>query len=372
MVQSLYYAVGLVCGLIFAFTFAFVWIGTAGPLQEWICEVTLDRWHRLRKGPPVQPIAPEEGSVSVLFSDVHMDTWDPNSDRPRAFLEFIKWIAKEPTVTDVYINGDIFDMPPHPLNQKDVPTLTVEYGRPIKRYPDVQPGTPLGVLQKAYDRPLELINALSNRSPELPPLEVTYLTGNHDIGIEGLRYIRPDLTWSSVKVAWNPSVLLKVSPDRWVYVEHGHRYDPFLWLYLRYAIMQLFRGPTAVRIAQRSGKVGMKKVVPLTHLQANLAAPLPWENQAEIQPTPQEGVGTWIARYRFRQAARRTFRRIRNDYGDQVKVVTFGHTHIPDRYEFPDDRLYVNSGDWASNSPDQTYLIIHANAAITGPIQWKG
>ena len=368
--SSVVYAVGILCGLVLAFMLEFLWIGVAGPFQEWICEHTLDVWYRKKHGLEPQPAPPAEGPISILFSDIHLDTWDYGSGRPAAFASCLQSIVANPRVTDVYINGDILDTPPNPVNQRDVPTLTVDCLSPSDRYPDLNAG-PLGILQKLYEVPLRQLMNLGPRPSGVPPLPITYITGNHDIGIEGLRFIMPGLAWGSVQVAWNPSVVLRASADRWVYLEHGHRYDPFLWLYLRYAVLQLFRGPAAVHITQRAGKVGMKHSHP-TNLEAAKRAPsLPWENEEEIQHDPHDGVGAWFARYRFRQAARRAFRRIQKEQSDRVKVITFGHTHIPDKYTFPGGRLYINSGDWAGNSPDQSYLIIHSNGVVEGPLQWR-
>ena len=51
-----------------------------------------------------------------------------------------------------------------------------------------------------------------------------------------------------VQAGWSPQILLMGSPSqesyagRFIYVEHGQEYDPFLWLYLRYAVLDLLRG----------------------------------------------------------------------------------------------------------------------------------
>jgi len=48
-----------------------------------------------------------------------------------------------------------------------------------------------------------------------------------------------------------------------------------------------------------------------------------------------------------------------------------GHTHLPDRYEFPGGRLYINSGDWAGNDANQCFLLIQPNGVVSGPHQWR-
>jgi UDP-2,3-diacylglucosamine pyrophosphatase LpxH len=370
--SALLLAIGIVSGLVFALLLVFLWIAVAGPIQEWIAERTVDKFDRKKHGGVRgQPEPADDGMVSILISDVHIDTWDfEKSDKPRAFLEFLTWVRDNPRVTDLYINGDILDMPPHPLNQRDVPTITIDpQGDP--RYPDLDPKKPLGVLQENFDSTLLFLNELVKRDNTLPLLRITYLTGNHDIGIAGLRFIRPDLNWSSFRVAWNPAVRLRMTEDRWLYIEHGHRYDPFLWVYMRYALLELLRGP-GTAVAQRGGKTGMTKRATLDTETEGKPTSQGWEDQREeIKPASQDGIPANLARYRYRQAARALFRKLQKT-DPQIKVVTFGHTHIPDRYEFAGGRTYINSGDWAGNDTHQCYLIIHPNGCVTGPHQWRG
>src|ERR1043166_4120163 len=140
------FSLGVVSGLTFVALFVLVWAMVAGPLQEWLCEVLLDPLHNMRKRPApdperLGPFDPKE--LIVLISDIHLDTWDLSPTKPAAFAEFLGHVKKQ-GVKELYINGDLLDIPPHPLNQRDVRTLSVDYGGP-DHYTDLD-GTPIGVL----------------------------------------------------------------------------------------------------------------------------------------------------------------------------------------------------------------------------------
>lgn len=361
-VDAIPLAFGLVAGLALALILALVWTIHAGPLAEMFTERFLDR---REVSPELTPNV--EGDYGIIVSDLHLDTWDfENGKTPAAFAAFLDWVRRHPRIRDLTINGDIMDVPPHPLNQRDVTTLNIRLrGEPT--FPDLEGGE-LGVLQDRFEPILETLGRMMARDNDAPPLQVTYLTGNHDIGISGLRYIRPKIAWTSFKVLWNPSVRYEVSPGRWLYVEHGHRVDPYLWLYLRYASLELIRGPMT-SVAQRGGKVGMGAQADVrSDLALDPDAPQSWEgHRGDIPPDPSESRGTRMARYRYRHAARRLFREL----DPSVRIVTMGHTHIPDRYTFPGGRQYVNSGDWAGNSSHQSFLVVHPSGRVTGPHQWR-
>jgi hypothetical protein len=369
--------IGIPFGLIYFALLALLWTAVAGPLQEWLCELTLDRWHAWRQrrsgGPAPAAEGEAQGPYAILISDIHMDTWQgPNNPKQAAFMEFLDWICAQDDITDLYINGDICDMPPFPLNQPDVDTLVIDTtaGTPV-RYPDLQEGATLGVFHECNDSVFARLATLARRlESKAPQLTVTYSTGNHDIGISGLRYVRPDLPWGSIKVAWNPSLLLKLTKDFWMLVEHGHQHDPFLWIYLRYALLELLRDGTSA--AQRGGAVGQIQPANAASSGAPHAAPglaEPGSDGNEFPPPHRESLLTRLVRLRYRQAARRLYR-MRGQRG--IKAITFGHTHLPDRYRFPGGWEYVNSGDWAGNDDHQCYLKIYASGRVTGPHQWQG
>ena len=361
--------VGLVCGLLFSSFAMLIWVAVAGPIQEWICEVTLDRVYR-KSHPPYAKAPSSDGPFSILISDIHIDTWTgPDDAKFKGFQQFLTWVKGESRLKDLYINGDIMDFPPHPMNQPPTPILRVDYGTP-NAYPDREEIPGLGSLNPKFDPIMSALDGLDHRDPEWPKMTVTYLTGNHDIGLYGLRYIRPTFGWSSFRVSWNPGVLLRMSEDRHVYMEHGHLHDPFMWLYLRYAVLEILQGaaPPDHRL-DTIGKTKHKLVRSLALAPPN--GPMYFEGKGDVVPPKGEGAGVWLARMRFRQAARKLFRVVDLDERDKVKVITMGHTHLPDRYEFPGGRLYINSGDWAGNDANQCFLLIQPNGVVSGPHQWR-
>lgn len=373
MSEFLLFTLGIISGTSLILLIALLWAALAGPVQEWIWETVFDR-------PQVGNERDSEelrglGKPIVLISDIHMDTWDLTPQKFDSFREFLAHVRAS-GIKEVYLNGDLMDVPPHPLNQRDVPNLTVDYQGPQK-YFDLNEG-PLGILQPELDSTFVALNQLVDPNAEPPQTVLTYLTGNHDIGVEGLRYIRPDLSWSSVRVAWNPAVMLKLQPESWIYIEHGHRYDPFLWLYLRYAILQLLRSPGSPALAQREGKLGMGQNKRLTKAPTSAEA-FAWEwldTQGRLPgDTPddqKETVGMKLAKYQFRHSARRRLRMFPPEVRDCVKAISFGHTHIPDQYVFPGGCHYVNSGDWAGNELHQCYVLIYPDGSISRTFQWRG
>lgn len=370
--------VGFACGFVLALLLVMAWVALADAAKELLCEKFLDP---RRTSGSVKVAPPREVSqlYSVLISDIHLDTWtypnddtkeDPNHPKRLAFRQFLNWIHSEPRIKDLYINGDVMDLPPHPLNQPPTPMLRVEDGNP-NTYPDLLATPYLGSLSPLNNEVLSQLGTLDRRDPSWPVLKVTYITGNHDIGMYGLRYIQPDLTWNSVRVAWNPSIVLKTLGDTRLYMEHGHLRDPFMWLYLRYAVVELLQGPEAV--AQRGGKVGMTRASGVKSVAIDA---LPTEKQyfegTGSMPLPKgEGFGALLARLRFRQAARKLFHTVDVDDGHKVDYLTMGHTHLPDRYVFPTGQTYINSGDWAGNDTNCTFVLIHPSGAVTGPHQWR-
>ncbi|MDQ3813786.1 MAG: metallophosphoesterase [Armatimonadota bacterium] len=355
---ALWRGFGAVCGMMIVFgLYSIVWVGMAGPIQELAQEL----WERLsgQGGPPspeetAKPLDSGLAPLRIVVSDLHFDFWDnlPTGPRAQAFLDFLDYVKNNPRVSEFYLNGDLMDLPRPPW-QGDPVTLFLDPQNPLNLP---------GAVQLNFEVILQRLRDLNRRDPNLPPLQVFYCTGNHDIGISGLRYLRLDRPQFIAQVVWNPSTVVKVSGDHWVYLEHGHLQDPFLWLYLRNAVGDLLRGgqqrqeQQMLREVQRTGKSGMA---------ASINKP------ATAQPGQVAGIGATLAKYRYRHAARRIFRQCHQAWGDQVKTVSFGHTHIPDAYVFPQHCLYINSGDWAQNTQNQTYLVIAPDGTVRS-YSWHG
>jgi UDP-2,3-diacylglucosamine pyrophosphatase LpxH len=360
---------GIPFGFIYFALLALLWTAVAGPVQEWLLEVLFDRRHSRSKVGPMDAAPGKAGNepFAVLVSDIHADTWQDASGAAKhaAFIDFLNRVAGDTRVTDLYINGDICDMPPFPLNQPEVDVLDEEaWQGGAKRYPALSAGLNVGVFPTAIDDVFEKLATLGAGRDRDRPLRVTYSTGNHDIGISGLRYIRPDLPWGSVKVAWNPSLQLKLTPNCWVFIQHGHQHDPFLWIYLRYAVLELLRDGTSV--AQRNGNLGMAQPAQAKPQGAAGLAQTGMASHDFQQPAGEPWLRQ-LVRLRYRQAARRLYR-LRCQ--PAIRFITFGHTHLPDRYRFPGGWEYLNSGDWAGNDAHQCYLKIYASGEVTGPHQW--
>lgn len=374
--DTVLFAFGLIVSQVFVLVVVMIWTGVAGPAQEWLCEIFLDPLVRARNPQP----EPEPGDSFVLISDIHLDTWNLAPYKRQTFAAFLRWVQNVGT-RELYINGDILDVPPHPLNQPDIDTLRVRTCRPTdddSRYPDNVSTGPLGVILEENVDSLQALGGMVANTDGPPRTMVTYITGNHDMGLEGMRFIRPELPWNAIRVAWNPSIVLMMEDDRWVYLEHGHQHDPFIWLYTRYAILDLLRSPGRSTAGQRGGRVGMgHNSNCLTAAPPTQPGTFPWERLDDRGRPPKdlavkEPFSMKLAKYRFRQAARKRFRSFHGAEKRHVRTVTFGHTHIPDRYFFPAYGLYVNSGDWAGNDNHQCYLEICRNGVVTGPHQWRG
>lgn len=154
---------------------------------------------------------------TIIISDLHIDDWTnrPIRGKPRArhFFDFLDWLdANE--VAELIINGDVMDMPPYkgqyvfqPAPKADGP-------------PD---GEPSFVSRQVAER---LLQYGAKR-------KITYVFGNHDIGISGFRCEGcnnvPGL--QNANFAY-PNYVTKIGNSAFL-VEHGHFYDPFLALYLR-------------------------------------------------------------------------------------------------------------------------------------------
>ena len=353
------------------------------------------------------------GTLRVLISDQHIDTWaklelyagKANEKQqhylkmPRRavdFIEFLKTLralaeledaSKKPLYQSVelYINGDLTDVPLHAAHTgRDEPDEMV-FDEALAGVL-VKGETWQGVLPKALDDMLRELRSIVR--DEDPRLRIFYFTGNHDIGIGGLRYFRPGVlrnmpTSTSLEaeildlpahVMWNPGGIIKPGsgkPDeKWVYIEHGHMHDPILWLYMRYAVFDLLRGGfrhqerRLLGRLQRGGKAGQN------------AHDGPTLNAEEENPPGQnrfKDFSVALVKLRYRHAARRTAQWLNKLYPCRPFTIVFGHTHIEDKAAFEvngTEYTYINAGSWAGNQPHQTFWIIEPSGNVAGPFQW--
>ncbi len=181
---------------------------------------------------------PGEPSQVVVISDLHIDSWlldGRESEKQQPFLDFLK--AIEPDTRELYINGDLLDMPPYEYTPDDL----------MDRF-----GAVLGAL---YD-------FSRTRS-------IFWLAGNHDIGIAGARLLLPRVA------IWYPSVCYepKGKPGLRVIIEHGHLYDPALALYAKDAGLLSYYGEAADQPLEERGAA-----------------------REQDAPTPEEGGGRSLCR----------------------------------------------------------------------------
>ena len=147
-------------------------------------------------------------SGTIIVSDLHVDTWDAEEygkgDRSKTKLDhwtdFLDWCAAA-NIDQLIINGDLMDAPPYKGNvcfTKGPARQAVEK-----------------LLAYAKDHP------------------VTYIYGNHDIGISGLRCLAGSslLALANINLCY-PYHNLTVA-DSTLLLQHGHFYDPALIAYTR-------------------------------------------------------------------------------------------------------------------------------------------
>ncbi|MBX3118062.1 MAG: metallophosphoesterase [Fimbriimonadaceae bacterium] len=374
------YGFGLACGLAWALIITLVWTAVAGPIQEYLTERFLDPRRKSHETPLGASGPPTTGSLSVLVSDLHLDFWDYSGfgdQKLPQFQAFLKHVAANPRVKRFYLNGDLMDLPTHPNHfpAENAPIQLDSQGNVSFFLKDsrIVPGS----LQPEFDQVLSEIGALSRTMVGRGDYPCIFLTGNHDIGINGLRFARKDQSFWPAQIAWGPSVIYRATDRSAVYIEHGHLVDPFLWLYLRYALLDLTRVGIQ-SVMQRGGRTGMGKKTDTRKMEMfeMVAAGVydeklyGWPStEREKSPQYRDKPIEWLARHRYRHAARRRFRELGGSKGT-VKVVTFGHTHIPDCYRFPGGLTYLNSGDWSIDTPHCCFSLIDDDGNIHGPYQW--
>ena len=379
--STLVFTLGLLCGFSVAVAAATLYIFVAGPLQELFLERFVD--------PPQPPVTPQAGFIpppgvqGILVSDLHIDTWDypaesggTTSQREQRFLGLLEAVKADPRVSTFILNGDLMDAPTHPDANSPEPLMLRLHASFDREQ---------GLLLTRYDSVLEKLLSLTQASADVssPPLRrVIFQTGNHDIGVSGMRYVRSVMPHflPSVQMSWNPSILLQTSASGedyacWAYFEHGHHWDPLLWLYMRYALLDILRFGHTKREGQllsglqRGGKVGMGSQQSVSAAQLK-SAPAPGTLVSHFIGD-QPGLASDLVRLRYRQAARRTFRQFRRQGCTAIRSIVIGHTHHPDRYVFPGGCVYINSGDWSGVTDHCAYCVLDSDGSVRGPFQWE-
>lgn len=147
--------------------------------------------------------------ATIVVSDLHIDTWtdrpigDTGKSKREHFFELLDW-AEKVGVRELVINGDLMDFPPYK-------------GHRVFSDPDSE-AKPVA----------ERLIQFGQRVP------VTYVFGNHDIGISGYRCMAADNVdpLATLSLCY-PVYVIDYHPNTTILVEHGHFCDPALLLYLR-------------------------------------------------------------------------------------------------------------------------------------------
>ncbi len=299
---------------------------------------------------------------TIIVSDLHVDTWtdrrigDSGKTRRDLFFEFLA-ACKQAEVRELVLNGDLMDFPPYE-GQFSFPE-----GPCIAR---------------------DVVERLVQFAAEVP---VTYVFGNHDIGISGFRSMgeRSIAALRNVNFCY-PNYVINDYPGSTILVEHGHFCDPALILYLRdlanrtyvesrfdafnWAMQRrpeirpgqprplgVFAPPSVTpgENAFRAAKEGQKPLPPASA--STLWSRIwQWITRASAKPTMEH----W-----WREAIEEGKRYLERHQSQETKPVLYqiyGHTHRADpRDAVPLGKtsfLYINSGTWTEDADQGWYLDI--------------
>jgi UDP-2,3-diacylglucosamine pyrophosphatase LpxH len=320
-------------------------------------------------------------SHTIIVSDLHVDTWPPaetygEPGREKTKLDhwrdFLNWCAEQ-NADELIINGDLLDAPPY----KGEECFTT------------------GPAREAVDALLAY--AKNHR--------VTYIYGNHDIGISGLRCPAgagiaalhgTGLLYPKHSVAVGGSVIL---------LEHGHFYDPVLILYARDLLKRTYlpgQFEALQWVQQRRDPVSGDRIK-----DPGVAAPTTVDLSRGVEnnifgailmtdfesPTPEDekktarsfldrlkrGVvlkaGKAVKHYLWWEAAQDIFKRYlaQGQLKPQTLYCVMGHTHVPDTGTTTANGvkcIYLNSGTWtcAGDTPKDRSYATYLDVRETGKV----
>jgi UDP-2,3-diacylglucosamine pyrophosphatase LpxH len=295
---------------------------------------------------------------TIIVSDLHFDTWQAREqygtgDRKMTKLEhwhkFLDWCEAE-RVAELVINGDLIDAPPYKGNTSFTDEIERSAVDHLVKYAACNP--------------------------------VTYVHGNHDIGISGIRCRRENSLPALRNVnLFYPGHVLDTGSTT-LLIQHGHLYDPVLWQYVAdleartYMIsrleafqwvMQRRHPERGTRLEKRPG-VGEPSAIGLGPQVENNVYYAIKMSEAEA-PALREDIlagGGWLRDLKNNMltavevtvkhviwwlAARQVFRLYLKNYPQRRRTIycIMGHTHVPDTAEFQirgNHCIYFNSGTW--------------------------
>jgi UDP-2,3-diacylglucosamine pyrophosphatase LpxH len=317
----------------------------------------------------------------IVVSDLHVETWtaEPFGEGARQktklahWCDFLRWCEAQP-IDELIVNGDLMDAPPYDGNVSFTSAIA----------------------QEAVARLLQYAAGHT----------VTYVYGNHDIGISGLRCSAGQGLTSLQRLnLYYPGCVLPTSGSV-LLIQHGHLYDPALLLYIRdldvrtylvshfeaFQWVQQRRNPITGKQAQPPGVASPATIGLDKQPDQNIYRAIE-RTERQAPPTPEDrgaasrflqglrhgvvtAVGESVKHLVWREAARS----IVGEYLDQadreerpVMYCLMGHTHVPDHEDSTVQGkpcLYLNSGTWVSSGDNvedrqhATYLDVDATGKV--------
>jgi UDP-2,3-diacylglucosamine pyrophosphatase LpxH len=328
---------------------------------------------------------------TIIVSDLHVDTWTDEpfgeGDRRKTKLahwcDLLDWCAAKNV--ELVINGGLMDAPPY----KGERCFTTGPAREAVE----------NLLAYAKDHP------------------VTYIYGNHDIGISGLRCpAGSGVAALGATGLWYPRYTLNAAGSV-VLLEHGHFYDPALILYMRdlakrtylpshfesFQLVQQRRDPVTGDRIQHPGVAAPTTVDLSRGVENNVYGAI--MVTAFESPTPEAEkktarsfldrlkrgavlkAGRAVKHYLWWEAAKDTFQGYLRGAAPKPKTLycVMGHTHVPDTGETTVADVpctYLNSGTWtcAGDTPEDRSYATYLDVRDTGKVwaqdwiwdRWEG
>jgi len=311
-------------------------------------------------------------SRTIIVSDLHADTWtdrkirSTGKDKKQHFFEFLDWCGGA-GIRELIINGDLMDLPPY----------------------EGQFAFPVGQ-SVARDVVVELEKLASN-------VQVTYVFGNHDIGVSGFR----SMGCNSIPGLRNvnfcyPNYVIDDYAETTILVEHGHFCDPALIFYVRDLAKR-----TYIKIDFEAFNWVMQRrdpQSPSTRVTPGLLQPAnvqPGDNAYQVAKQDQQPLQSpsiwsriWARLWRFGDQAtvkprmelwwreaieemRKYIEKTKSE-GGKIKPVLYqiyGHTHradARDAQQLPGgvSGIYINAGTWTDEVDQGWYLDVDANGKV--------
>ena len=308
-------------------------------------------------------------SRTIIVSDLHADTWtdrkirSTGKDKKQHFFEFLDWCGGA-GIRELIINGDLMDLPPY----------------------EGQFAFPVGQ-SVARDVVVELEKLASN-------VQVTYVFGNHDIGVSGFR----SMGCNSIPGLRNvnfcyPNYVIDDYAETTILVEHGHFCDPALIFYVRDLAKRTYvesnfeafnwvmqrRDVKSPSIVVKPGSLQPADVK--TGENAYSAA-----RQDQQPPSLWSRIIGWLWQHVRNAAEKPTMEQWRHEAieemgkyigktkseGGKIKPVLYqiyGHTHRADARDAEQlaggvSGIYVNAGTWTDEVDQGWYLDVDDNGKV--------